>query len=85
MVEFGVERKVSADHEDVPGIGAVVGLIPLTGITGLLAMGGITVVRDRKGLANIIEVHDNSMHLKKGYPDRVSVSCTERYYWVEVG
>ena len=76
MVEFGVERKVSADHEDVPGIGAVVGLTPLTGITGLLAVGGIAVVRDRKGPGNIMDVHDDSMHLKKGYRDRVSVSCT---------
>ena len=76
MVEFGVERKVSADHEDVPGIGAVIRLPPLTGITGLLAVGGIAIVWDRKGPANIMGVHDDSMHLKKGSRDRVSVSCT---------
>ena len=32
-----------------------------------------------------MDVHDDSMHIKKGYRNRVSVSCTERYYWVEVG
>ena len=63
MVEFGEERKVSADHMDVPGIGAVVGFAPLTGFTGLLVAGVIAIDREMKGPANIMDVHDDPIHL----------------------
>ena len=47
-------------------MGAVEGLTSLTDRTGLLAMGGIAVVRDGKVPMSIINVHDEPIHLKKG-------------------
>ena len=84
MVEFEEERKVSANQKDVPGIGAVVGFAPLTGFTGLLVVGVIAIDREMKGPANIMDVHDDAIHLKKGTMIGCLFHVQNWYYWVDV-
>ena len=61
VVEVGREMLVS--HVTVPEMSAVESLTSLTDRTGLLAMGGVAVVRDEKVPMSIINVHDEPIDL----------------------